>query len=441
MSVKKSYWVKNGKLTMLQRISMLVFGGGGFYLLVRTVNKEEYGVWMLYISISTLLITAREGFLKKPLIRYLHALEEDKRMPLQRTAFILNILFSLVTGVLLVAFSGLMSRMWEAPGLGTLFLIYFVNNLFLASFSHYNNVQEAYFHFKGPLVGNALKSGVLFFCIAYFFFTKTEVNVVILGYCDLAASALAALGSYLMSPELFPFRFGWDKVWAKKLFGYGKYTLGTNLSGMVLRNVDTWMLGIYISPVAVAVYNVAIRIANLFEVPTMAMASMLFPQAVKKAQSEGEGALKELYEKSVTVILIFVIPFSLGVILFSDQIIWLMAGEDYQEASDILKITMLYGIIIPFNKQMGVLLDAIGKAKLNMFFVIRNAIINVILNAWFIPHYGVIGAAYATLLSFVIIMVINSIYLRRRYQVDLRNLFYYSRTYFFKIRNSVLSRV
>lgn len=439
MSVKKSYWVKNGKLTLLQRVSMLVFGGGGFYLLVRTLNKEEYGVWMLYISISTLLVTAREGFLKKPLIRYIHKLDGVQQKMLQRSAFILNILFSLVSGGLLLAFSETISRMWEAPGLVPLFYIYFITNLFLAAFSHYNNVQEANFHFKGPLVGNALKSGVLFACIAYFFFADTQVNVVMLGYCDLAATALAALGSYLTSRELFEFKFGVDKVWAKKLFGYGKYTLGTNLSGMVLRNTDTWMLGIYISPVAVAVYNVAIRVANLFEVPTMAMASMLFPQAVKKAQEEGDGALKELYEKSVTAILILVAPMAVLVIIFSDQVIWLLAGDNYKEAGDILKITMLYGLIIPFNKQMGVLLDAIGKAKLNMLFVLRNAAINVALNAVFIPYFGVIGAAYATLCSFVIIMIINTIYLKRRYQVDLRNVFRYSKTYYFKVRNSVFS--
>lgn len=200
------------------------------------------------------------------------------------------------------------------------------------------------------------------------------------------------------------------------------------------------MIGIFMSPAAVAIYNVAIRITNLFEVPTMAMASIIFPEAVKKTKVNSKKAFKDLYEKSVTVIFLIILPMVVGGLIFSDLIIWLLAGENYGEAVGILRVTLLFGLIVPFNKQMGILLDATGRAKLNMLFVLRNAGINVILNFLMIPRFGTIGAAYATLGTMMTVLLINQVFLYRKYDVGIRSLFTYSRYYLIRLKNFALSK-
>jgi O-antigen/teichoic acid export membrane protein len=229
-----------------------------------------------------------------------------------------------------------------------------------------------------------------------------------------------------------------NKRWTRALFSYGKYTLGTNLSAVLMRNIDIWMIGWYLTPAAVAVYNVAIRIANLFEVPSMALASILFPEAVRRAEAEGDVAMKSLYEKSVAVILLFSVPFAIFVIIFSNEIVALLAGAEYAEAGIILNITMLYGLLIPFNKQMGVVLDAVGKAKKNMFFVMRNAIINTILNILLIPYIGVMGAALATLSSMIIVLLLNQVYLYKNFEISLKNIAFHFGNYGQKAFKKVL---
>ncbi|RED95656.1 flippase [Marinoscillum furvescens] len=438
---KQSYWIQAGKLTLFQRLAMLGFGVLNFYLLVRMLPQEGYGVWMLFVSVTTLIHTIREGFFKKPLIRFLGKLEGVERRRLQGSSFILNLAFAGASSLILAVGANGLQRVWDAPGLEQLFYIYILTNCCWAVFAHYNNVQEAHFRFIGPMTSGVLKNGVLFVGIVTYYFSNWQIDIVTLGVLDLVATGIAAVTAYWFGKGLAKRKVFWSKSWAYRLFHYGKYTLGTNISGIILRNTDSWMLAWFISPAAVAVYNVAIRVTNLFEVPTMAMASILFPKAVKNAEVDDQAAMKELYEKSVSVIIMFVAPMAILGIIFSDQIIWVLAGEAYGEASAVLKVTMLYGLIIPFNKQMGILLDAIGKARLNMLFVMRNAAINATLNALIIPMVGVMGAAYATLSTMLLVFIINQIYLWRNFQVNLKNLPGYSKQYFLRLKQLALSKV
>lgn len=441
LMAKKPYWIDSGKFTLLQRVSMLAFGVLTFYLLVRMLDKEGYGVWMLFLSVSALLDTARAGFLKNPLIRYLNTIDPEEKKNLQASSFAMNVLFSILSSTILVLGAGWLSASWDAPQITVLFYIYFFTNLLCSVFYHCEYLQIAHFRFKGPFWGYFLKSGLFSGCVAFFYFTDYTGDVVILSYCYLVTTLVATAVMVMFSYDLISFRVRFKATWLKELFSYGKYTLGTNISAVFMRNIDLWMLGWFISPAAVAVYNVAIRVANLFEVPLMALASVMFPQAVKKAEEEGESAMKELYEKSVSLILMMTTPMVILVLIFSDEIVWLLTGDGYEEAAMVLNVTMLYGLIMPFNKQMGILLDAIGKARLNMFFVAGNAILNCILNALLIPTFGVIGAAYATLFSMLTAMIVNQIYLRRTFAIEIKNLLHYSRYYFVEIRKRVFAKL
>ncbi|MEQ9303457.1 MAG: oligosaccharide flippase family protein, partial [Marinoscillum sp.] len=208
---RKSYWISAGKLTLLQRGAMLFFGVLNFFLLVRMMDMKSYGVWMLFMSVTTLLHMTREGFFKKPLIRFINKLNEEERAVLQGTSLSLNIIFSLTSSLILVLISGFLVRIWDAPGLVGLFAIYFFTNLAMAYFSHYNNVLEANFRFSGPMVANILKSGVLFVSIVIFYLSGRQIDVIFLGFCDLGATLAATGCMYLYSRNLVKYKVLFDK--------------------------------------------------------------------------------------------------------------------------------------------------------------------------------------------------------------------------------------
>ncbi len=61
MQEHKLYWLKSGSYNMVLNIQALLFGFGGFYLLVRMLDKHHYGIWTLFVAITTIFEMARNG--------------------------------------------------------------------------------------------------------------------------------------------------------------------------------------------------------------------------------------------------------------------------------------------------------------------------------------------------------------------------------------------
>ncbi|MEM7550900.1 MAG: flippase [Bacteroidota bacterium] len=422
MSNQKSNWLKSGKFALLERVLMLGFGILTFYMLVRVLDKYNYGSWMLFMTITTLVDVLRNGFFKNPLIKFFNSSDDHEKDSIQSTSLTLNILFSIVITLIIIALAGPISLAWDVKELIDLLIIYFFMNICLSFFFHFDYITKANFRFDASMVAQFVKRTLFFLFIGYFFISGKRPELVSLGIGLALCTLVSTLVLFIYYSKFSKLNFRIQKKWAKELFHYGKYTLGTNLSAVLLRNIDVWMIGAFINPAAVATYNVAMRIANLFEVPTMAMASIIFPEMVSKVKLDGEKAIRPIYEKSVAIIILLTVPFILIVIIFSSDIVYLLAGEGYSETSPVLQITIFLGMFIPFTKQMGVVLDAVGKASLNMKFVILAAIINVILNVIAIPTYGIIGAASATLTTMFITAVIALVYLNKTHEVKISSI-------------------
>ena len=181
---------------------------------------------------------------------------------------------------------------------------------------------------------------------------------------------------------------------------------------MLLNNIDSWMLGSMLSPAAVAIYNPALRITRLVEIPMQSVSAITYPKLVQKDVGVSLANAKHLYEQSVAIILAVMLPIVFVVVVFANPIVVLIAGDDYEAAATVLQITMLYGLLAPFNRQFGITLDAIGKAELGFYFVVASAAVNTVLNFIMIQRFGVIGAAYATTATHALDVILRQLFLR-----------------------------
>ena len=127
-SKQGSYWISAGKFALIQRLLSMVFGFGNFYMLVRIFDKESYGVWMLFVSITALVEVARNGSFKNPLIRFLHTAADKDVAKLQSSSLIINVGFSLFIAVCLYVASFPLSTFWNIEGFNDLFFYYIITN-------------------------------------------------------------------------------------------------------------------------------------------------------------------------------------------------------------------------------------------------------------------------------------------------------------------------
>ena len=158
----------------------------------------------------------------------------------------------------------------------------------------------------------------LFFCyVLYLFLFNVEFGLI-----DLAIFQIVAFGAglgiafFFAKPYLrFSKKIDWS--WVKKLFSFGKYSVGTNLSSMLYKSMDKMMLGSMVSGAAVAIYEIAIKVTGLLEIPTLSAAPVIFPKSAQNAAKNGLLAAASLYEKSVGLILALIVPGVLVCLLYT----------------------------------------------------------------------------------------------------------------------------
>jgi lipopolysaccharide exporter len=419
-SIKSSYWIKSGTIVISSRIVQLLLGFIGFLLLIRLLDKEHFGIWIIYITISSFVETIRIGFIKNPVL----VLTSDSvatRGGHNSASFILNFCISLIFALLLVL------AVWYSGGyiadepISELVYFYLIKLLFVSVADHFDIVQESKKEFKGTFLDLTSRNLVFVICVGfcyvysfqlslYYYVGFQAIGVIfgsILSYRNMVIKNISAFSKpYLNASFLI------------ELLNFGKYTLGSSISSLMMRNVDSWSLAIIMNPVAVAVYNPALRISNLFEIPTSSSTTILLPKLAEKIRNKELGYIKLYYEQSMVYILSVMIPFVLIGFIFSNEIILIIAGEGYEESARLLKYTIFYGLLIPFQRKFSITLDALGRPGLNLFILIFGFLLSVTLNTYFISHFGIFGAAYAMLLTFFLIFIGTQMYLYRKFRIN-----------------------
>lgn len=186
------------------------------------------------------------------------------------------------------------------------------------------------------------------------------------------------------------------------------------LASAIYTSLDTTMLGAIKGDYAVGIYSAAFKVYQIFKQGIFALIIVFEPRLFSLAKTN-ESEYKKLLKILFSILLIILIPISVGVSNISNDIILLLAGTEFVEAKNVLNIlifslifctlgySVMHCILLPFNleKYLGIA-TSLG------------AISNALLNFLLIPHYGAKGAAIATLLTEFIVMLFSTLFIRNR---------------------------
>ncbi|UBM60729.1 flippase [Marinilongibacter aquaticus] len=422
----KNYWLVSGLLTLVQNFSGVLLGFASFYLLIRVLSKEEYGVWVLFMSTITILEAIRNGLIQTALVRYASASEKGEFASIITAAAFLNISVTVICIVLILIFAGFLARLWDSPKVEMLLYLFIISFSISGFLNLFNWIEQAKLNFKGIFVSNLIRQSIFCFFVLAVYFSSTAISLSTLVWVQILGIALAAIAAFFSVRKNLHFSLVNVRHWVKKLISYGKYGFGTSVSSLLSGTVDQMMLGAMLSPVASGAFNIAVRITNLVDIPTNAMAVIVFPQSAKRMASEGKEAIKYLYEKSVGTTLAILLPGLFLLYFFAEFTLEFIAGERYSASYPLLKVTLIYSILIPFGRQFGTIFDSIGKTKTTFYVVLFTTVANLLLNYFFIGQWGVMGAAYATLVSNIVGFAVAQVLLKREIAVSLRNVWMYT---------------
>ncbi len=388
-------------------------------MLFRLLDKEAMGTWALLLTLTSILEVGRIGLIQNGLVKHLAPAQGPTYNTVFYASLTLHLLLAATISMGVWVSAPLLAHSLQLPLLASLLRIYALTTLLLTPFFHFNFVQQAQLSFKGVFYSNVVRQLTFFLVVLYFWWQELSPPLHYLAWAQVgAATAGSCVATFTAWPYLCRPQKP-DKQWMRTLLAFGKYTLGTNLSTMLYRSIDKLMLGILPNAGAtgIALYEAAIKINNLADVPTHSLASLVFPQSALRVEAQGLKAVGILYEKAVGAILTPLVPAVIGVWLTAPWCIQFIAGPGYAQSVPILRITILFALFLPFAVQFGTIMDAIGHQRLNFQLTLLGALLNMACNFLFINAMGVIGAAWGTLLTYFILFLLMQWQLRKHLDV------------------------
>ncbi|TKB97896.1 flippase [Pedobacter cryophilus] len=423
---KSNYWLKSGIINILQNMSGVLFGVGGFVFLVRILSPQHYGTWILFTTTTTIFSLVRDGMIRNALIKFLSSASDQDKPKILTAALVINLLISLFCVLLNLSLAHYLAKEWDNPEIENVFYVFNIVYIVNGILTQFNCIEQANLNFKGIFLTGFINQAIFFLYIFYCYIFKIELPLINLVLVQIVAVITSTVVAYFFVKDYLNFAKEISKEWIAKLFNYAKYSFGTSVSSILSGTVDKMMLGGIINSAAAGAYDIVIRIINLVDIPTNAMATIVFPQSAKRIETEGKDAIKYLYERSVGAILAILLPGVIFLYFFADFVIFILADGKFPEAVPMLKVTLIYIVLLPYGRQFGAILDSIGKTKITFYMVIFITVFNLVMNYVFIKNYGMIGAPYATLLANVVGFIIAQVILKRELNVNVINPFIYA---------------
>ncbi len=198
-----------------------------------------------------------------------------------------------------------------------------------------------------------------------------------------------------------------------KLASFGMLS---SVSGMVINNIDTYLVASYLDLQATGIYSIAFFMGSLLLKPSMALSKI---SSVVLADSWKNNDLKNIfsiYHQGCTHMFLIGTYILLAIWINIDNIFGLLPQQYGHGQYVVLLIGMAFLADMVSGTSGMILATSVDYPKLTYFSILASGVL-LGCGYWFISRFGIIGAAYAVLCSRTVFSVSKIIYMQIRYQV------------------------
>lgn len=194
-----------------------------------------------------------------------------------------------------------------------------------------------------------------------------------------------------------------NKVLGQELVHYGLPLTGIAILSFLIASSDRFILNHISGIEAAGLYSASYDLANhTLGLLMMVVNLAAFPLAMQALEDHGIEAVHEQLKENIIMLLAIALPAATGFILCAPNIAAVVLGEQFREtAISVIPWIVLASFIAGMKSYYIDFSFHLAKNTLaHMWIVGITAIINIVLNVWWIPSLGVLGAAYATVVAY-----------------------------------------
>ncbi len=368
-------------------------------ILARLVTPEEYGtvaLLQLFTAIATVFI---DGGLSSALIQKKQSTQAD-----ESTVFWFNIAVGTLMSLVLFIFAPLVASFYSIPVLVPLTRVISLQ-LFLGAC---NSVQGTLFSKKLDF-RIILKIGLL---------TNLASSCVGIVMAWKGFGVWALVGqttTFSVAQTLITWRFSkWRPTWQfqtasfKSLFNFGGFLFLAGLLDAIYSRFYTLVIGRLYGALELGIYN---RAEGTKQLPvgmlTVILSRVAFP--IFSQTSQDIPKLLNGFRLSIRTVMFVTLPVMLGIVVVAKPLILTLFGRAWGEAVPLLRILALGGILWPLHVLNLSILKALGESKKFIKVEMAKKCVGLLLLLAG-TRFGLVGMAYATVISSVFSFIFNAYY-------------------------------
>jgi len=390
-------WAFSGRIFSL--IISLFIGA----LVARYLGPQRYGVLNYALSFVTIFAFLSSLGIDSIIIRDLVKEKKDKNTILN-TAFVIK----LIGGFLVTLLATTSSILLKNDSYTTILILIYSTHLIFASLnvtdSYFQSMVKYKYSFIAQFSSTTAVSLLKIFLIYENFGTGWFVLALVF---EIAFSSIILLKIFAGLGNKLSFSINYDL--AKKMLTDSWPFILSGAFYFIYTRIDQIMIGKMINTDSLGIYSAGVKLAEIWYFIPSIICAVLFP-AIISAKTVNPEQYGERLKKILVTILSISTAIALFEFIFAKYLILILFGQAYLGAVIILKIYTWSGIIVSLIMVLQQYLTIENKTKLIMASSLVGALINIILNFILIPKYGIIGSAWATIVSYAIIPITILIY-------------------------------
>jgi O-antigen/teichoic acid export membrane protein len=394
---------RQGAVVFLTRGAALLLGITSTILLSRLLGPGGLGKFRLGSVVVQLVTAFCVLGMDRALLRYLPILEargENGTKLLitgSSAVFIMSLILSMV---LLLAAPAVATFYFHSPEMTSVIRLFSLQVPVLALFRFFAGAVTAAKRFDfASKITNILSPAVFLFLLTLLALISPSLNGTIAARIVGQLAAGAFLAAFLVqhcrklrqTGPSTPGTFKGYLLLSIPLFVIG---LGYNL----LNQMQTIMLGHFVSSSEVGIYSVALKVSGFVIIGLEILLPIVAPLFAQFRAAHDNRSLETLFGATTKWLCYSALVIFAGIVIFRIEVLHVF-GKGFTAGSTILVILAVGQLINAATGPTGVLLTMTGRQKLELANIVSMVAVNFVLNLLLIPKLGMTGAAIAAAVS------------------------------------------
>lgn len=185
------------------------------------------------------------------------------------------------------------------------------------------------------------------------------------------------------------------------------YLVAVNLAIEIYTLVDITMLGNMCEKNSVAFYSYGSKIYRILQTVVNSFTMVIVPRLTLYYKEKKINEYNQLISKTLNIIIILALPMIIGLQFVAGDVVTVLYGAAYENSTIVLKILSVLLFVSPIGYLLGSRVMLVtGQENKMLISVGIGAIFNVIGNYILIQQFAEFGAAIASVISGIIVMIV-----------------------------------